>query len=227
MKTLVGMAVCAVLLIGLGADAFAAHSDHGCANCHVAHRATTQDPDGTVGGEWGVPLWSPHQLDDEDGLKYTYDLYSTYGSTTLNATLNQPNGPSKLCLGCHDGTYMSWPSNRVFTNDQANDMTLSHSHPVSFKYDAALVALDDELEDPAQKASGVSPTGKIKDDLLDNYSYMQCSGCHDVHTSGKTDFMLRWDVNVVYEPDDGDPLTTEHALHIDHDQAMCRTCHKK
>src|SRR4030042_3115682 len=31
-------------------------------------------------------------------------LYTTYQSSSLKAAIGQPNGASKLCLSCHDGT---------------------------------------------------------------------------------------------------------------------------
>ena len=30
--------------------------------------------------------------------------YITYESTTMTANISQPEGPTRLCLSCHDGT---------------------------------------------------------------------------------------------------------------------------
>jgi len=55
-----------------------------CIYCHAPHHATSV-----------TPLWS-RQLSDK-----TYDLYKP---ANMVATVQQPRGPSRLCLSCHDGT---------------------------------------------------------------------------------------------------------------------------
>ena len=55
-----------------------------CIFCHTPHRASQT-----------YALWN------RDIPPVTYNLYS---STTLEATLKQPVGASRLCLSCHDGT---------------------------------------------------------------------------------------------------------------------------
>jgi hypothetical protein len=197
------LALASVLVIVGGytlQQAEAAHSDHGCHNCHVPHNAGDPlDPLGDTA--YGVPLWSNVQL--EDAPLPTYTLYS---SLTLDATdLSQPDGPSKLCLGCHDGSYGPWmDADRVFTADE-----LANSHPVSFTYDTALATADGHLKDPATTDSGLG--GTIAQDLLDIKGKLQCTGCHDVHTSGIGENLLRYD---------WDPLN--HT-----DNIMCRVCHEK
>ena len=61
-----------------------------CIVCHTPHNAVTL-PD--------APLWN-HQL----SAIANYTLYDNTVSGTFNATTGQPNGASKLCLSCHDGT---------------------------------------------------------------------------------------------------------------------------
>ena len=58
-----------------------------CKVCHTPHNAIT-----TV---TNAPLWN-HQMTNA-----TFQLYT---SATMNATTGQPDGSSKLCLSCHDGT---------------------------------------------------------------------------------------------------------------------------
>ena len=56
-----------------------------CVFCHTPHGS--QDPD--------APLWN-RQLSNV--------AYSLYDSSSMDATATQPQGTSKLCLSCHDGT---------------------------------------------------------------------------------------------------------------------------
>ena len=66
------------------------NEDEICVFCHTPH-----------GGEMSQgPLWNRH---------LSSATYDTYNSGSLDATaagvaLGQPNGISKLCLSCHDGT---------------------------------------------------------------------------------------------------------------------------
>ncbi|MCC7147059.1 MAG: hypothetical protein IT443_11495 [Phycisphaeraceae bacterium] len=202
-RILTGLLIVAVSALW-SVTAQASHSDHGCKNCHVPHKALAENE---ADGIWGVPLYSPAQI--TDGLP-TFELYSSH---TLTATVSQPDGPSKLCLGCHDGTYIAFSfigHNRVFASDRAANggMALKSSHPVSFVYDTALATEDGDLKDPATASANNGSGRTIAQDLLDSHSKMQCSSCHDVHASGIGEELLRWDIS-------------------QGDQNMCRTCHSK
>ena len=84
----------------------AAHSDHGCFNCHLPHNAAERH-------EWGgVPLMST--VVTADGIP-TYSLYSTPTFDALGTDISQPDGASKLCLGCHDGSYAHVTAEHSFT----------------------------------------------------------------------------------------------------------------
>ncbi|MDD4890786.1 MAG: cytochrome c3 family protein, partial [Phycisphaerae bacterium] len=179
-------------------------SENGCGDCHVPHRALkSTDPNAS----WGVPLWSPAQT--SDGLP-TFTLYSSPTFNALSTGITQPDGASKLCLGCHDGTYTGVSAAHMFGAGKA--MTLSESHPISFRYDTALanspsLHVAGELKDPSSSPSNVSASGTIATDLLDDHGKMQCTSCHDVHSSAKdTTMALRFD------------NTTS---------TMCLTCHNK
>jgi len=199
----VGLVACLGLLLA-GAQVQAAHSDYGCNNCHVPHKAgKSDDPNAS----WGVPLWSTVQT--EDGLP-SFTLYSSATFDALNTGITQPDGASKLCLGCHDGSYIAFqfmPESKAIFGP--ND--LATSHPVSFVYDSALAARHPlkSLRDPSVATSGLGST--IAKDLLDSHNKMQCTSCHDVHTSGKGEFMLKYDYSVAARTDN----------------VICRACHDK
>jgi len=65
----------------------ASTEDEICVFCHTPHGANLQAEG---------PLWNRN-------LNET-DTYTLYDSGSLDATVNQPNSISKLCLSCHDGT---------------------------------------------------------------------------------------------------------------------------
>jgi hypothetical protein len=181
-----------------------------------------------------VPLWSTKYT--SDGLKYTYTMYTSPGFVASGAVMSsQPDGASKLCLGCHDGSYSSVRNaRRIFTQN-----SLASSHPISFTYTSGVAAnRPNSIKDPATTSSGFGRM--IKDDLLDEQSKMQCTSCHDVHASGKGDYMLRWDGIA------GDPLgpsswtttttnpdgtttttTTTNEFVRGSELPMCLTCHNK
>ncbi|MHC4805276.1 MAG: cytochrome c3 family protein, partial [Planctomycetota bacterium] len=145
----------------------------------------------------GVPLWSGNET------TVTSTMYSS--ATFQGAIDGQPSGASKLCLSCHDGanpSYSWMDPGRSFTGDE-----LTGTHPISFVYDSALATLDGGLKDPST-ASTLGRT--IAEDLLDAESKMQCNSCHDVHTSGVGDSLLRgYDYGSQHGPE------------------LCRMCHMK
>ncbi len=139
-----------------------------CVVCHTPHNAMTTTPD--------APLWNHEET------VATFTLYST--SSLDAADLGQPDGVSKLCLSCHDGTVGLEAFGGVTTT--ANLITgaalvgidLSNDHPISFTYNAALATADGALHDPTTTNSGLG--GTIDDDMLRG-NMLECSSCHDVH----------------------------------------------
>lgn len=146
---------------------------------------------------------TPHQAAGSTYLWNRYEstaTYMPYQSSTLKASVDQPTGASKLCLSCHDGTVAlgmlaSRPDELAFQWQKPNSdpetirfmpagsagligTDLRKSHPISFKYDAALKGKNPELADPASLTHPVH---------LDKEDEMQCTSCHDPHdnTFGK------------------------------------------
>ena len=163
-----------------------------CVPCHTPHRADTSVT--------SSPLWN------HDVTASTFTLYS---STTLDSTPGQPNGHSKLCLSCHDGSvaldsFGGATGTTFVTGNYLVGTDLSGSHPVSITYDTALATLDGGLYDPATQTSGLG--GTIATDMLFNTGSVECTGCHDVHDGAGNDDLL-WIDNA--------------------GSALCLTCHDK
>jgi len=150
-----------------------------CDVCHTPHNSNT-----TVAT---APLWD-HQLT-------TFTGYQAYTSGTLDAgTLGDPDGISKLCLSCHDGTVALENYGSVTTGvtkltvDSVGYVgtDLRNDHPVSFTYDAALVTADGGLH-PITATSNL--VGTIEEDLL-SAGKVQCSSCHDPHNNEFGSFLI-------------------------------------
>jgi nitrate/TMAO reductase-like tetraheme cytochrome c subunit len=111
-----------------------------CAFCHTPHHAmTATDPNAND----YLPLWS-HALPDTTN-------YKAYDSATIDATINATSmmeGPSKLCMSCHDGaiavdTHYATTGTVKLSTDGYTDgglavgtASLSNDHPIGFIFDA-------------------------------------------------------------------------------------------
>lgn len=148
-----------------------------CVVCHTPHNA---------GLATGGPLW------DRDASTATYTPYSS-PLGTLDVTLGQPAGASKLCLSCHDGTVAmeAFGGNTVTTTtligainpNKDFGIDLSDDHPISFAYAAST---DGALEPEANVAAAGLLIGGVGGDV-------ECASCHDVHNNGAAGagFLLR------------------------------------
>lgn len=179
----------------------AGHEDIGCGECHIVHMSPGQ------GSSLGSGLWNTAHTTDE---LPTFTLYSSPSFDALGTDISQPDGPSKLCLGCHDG---SFGNEAAFTTQSAvfDASDLSRSHPISFTYDSLLASRvrNGTLRDPVATSSGLG--GTIATDLLDDNGKMQCTSCHDVHAGSQGAKLLRYP----YGPD------------ATGDQRLCRVCHNR
>ncbi|GAB4141825.1 MAG: cytochrome c3 family protein [Planctomycetota bacterium] len=138
-----------------------------CVFCHAPHKARTQ-----------VPLWN---RDDSTAT------YLTYQSSTFQGTVAQPNGTTKLCLSCHDGTIAlgrvvslsteitMLPGRQYLSSGSAFlDTNLRDDHPVTFSYAAS------------RGGSGIGflPAASITPPVhLDENGLVQCTSCHDPHNN--------------------------------------------
>lgn len=137
-----------------------------CVACHTPHDAKSSAD---------APLWN-HTL-----TTASYTLYDSTTSPALNAVTSQPSGVSKLCLSCHDGTvaidaFDGGAGGTMIAAGGNLGTDLSKSHPVSFTFDANLIAADGELKAP--------PAGWV------NGGKFECSSCHDVHNKNNINKML-------------------------------------
>ncbi len=152
-----------------------------CEPCHTPHNADTSVV--------AAPLWN-HAL--------TTATFTPY--TTLQGRTGDPDGPSKLCLSCHDGTvaldnYGGAAGTVFMTGPALLDADLRDDHPIGLSY-------------PPPDATRYHPTVTVRaagirlpnDGLNDR---VECQSCHDPHTNLHVPF-----------------------LRIDNtNSALCMTCH--
>jgi len=142
-----------------------------CKFCHTSHNASTDGP-----------LWA-WELQPKP--------YVLYESVSLEARVDQPDGNSLLCLGCHDGSIVvekqrtTQPTRVDWQNNLGTD--LSDDHPISFVYDSSLAAEDHELFMPEFSRSAAG--GTIQTELLDANGKVQCTSCHDAHDNSLGQFL--------------------------------------
>ena len=183
--------------------------DEICQACHAPHHS-----DAT---QVAAPLWNHTS---------TQQFFTPYTSATLKANVGQPDGVSKLCLSCHDGT-VALDSFGGFSGDLDASGNLAnkignqigpdlnsnqgHSlvHPISFVYDSSLAGADNTLNDPTQVQTvivnaGLKGGGTIRGSLLVN-DKLQCTSCHDSHNEQGNEKLLKL------------PLENN---------ALCTACHK-
>ena len=119
--------------------------------------------------------------------------YTPYSSSTVKAAIGQPTGVSKLCLSCHDGTValgqvrsrttpIAMKSMAATIPQGPNNLgtDLSDDHPISFNYDASLVAANGQLANP-------TTLNRVH---LDAKGQVQCTSCHDPHSDQFGKFLV-------------------------------------
>ncbi len=167
-----------------------------CVFCHTPHNAAPK-----------TPLWNKN---------ITGVTYILYQSTTLAATgkIRQPDGPTRLCLSCHDGTValgaVLKPSENISMTYQYIPQSrptyigtfLQDDHPVSFSYYAS-------LSNPEINPAIPSTL------LFYNNGSVDCSTCHDPHEDA-------------YQSLDKNGVLTGKFLAVNNiSSALCTMCHIK
>jgi predicted CXXCH cytochrome family protein len=159
-----------------------------CIFCHAPHNADPQ-----------APLWNRYN---------PTAYYRIYDSSTMDARIDQPGGPSKMCLSCHDGSIaiglvlsrditdpivMNQPFMPTGPSNLTND--LSDDPPIGFRYDRQLSNRDPQLRTPDQVSRQIK---------LGRLGQLECTACHDAHNNELGNFLR---------------IT-------DRQGALCNTCHK-
>ncbi len=159
--------------------------DQICVFCHTPHKPKK-----------GPGLWN----------RRARTFSTPYESSTPDAETITSGGATALCLSCHDGTIalgeMLNPPRGRLTEDMRNTylsgrgnfgISLSNHHPVDIKYDPLLQIKDTGLFNP-----------KNIDLPLENDT-LQCTTCHDPHSSDLPPFLIKPSRN-------GELCTTCHDL---------------
>ncbi len=155
--------------------------DRICVFCHTPHSASPSSP-----------LWN-RDLQPKN--------YTLYESSTLGASPQQPTGPTRLCLSCHDGTIalgnVLRPTEGILMNMELSaarksyiGTDISDDHPVSFNYYEALP--DPELAQTIPVGLRTYGNGNI-----------HCTTCHDPHDNTYGKFLV---------------MSNQYS-------ALCTTCH--
>ncbi len=175
------MVFCAILLLfksvalgkvkGSPHDLSAIDEGDSCSFCHTPHNSLPH-----------TPGWS-HKL--------SRTVYKIYQSSSLEATVGQPTGSSKLCLSCHDGTVamtdkvkgLKESKRSIFITPGKSNLgtDLSDDHPISFVYNNALAAKDSQIAVPSTIAEELK---------LDRSKELQCTTCHSAHDNQYGDFLV-------------------------------------
>lgn len=209
--------------VGSGAPISSSSETRVCIFCHTPHGASAQS---TL---WNRPApvgAGAFNLNASGTLviKGTAKGLSGYDNTDITA---YPNGATRLCMSCHDGVVAI---GTVLTGFIAGGDTirtalvhgvnpnmridLATSHPVSFKYDAAVVTEINNV-----KGAGKYGLPVLTDVPLDGGSRMQCTTCHDPHEDTRDRSLLLADQQ---------PPFWRHVVvgfpNSSYDQ-VCNTCH--
>lgn len=189
MKRVVALfAVAAMALPAMAFHSSETSTTYDCDSCHIPHRAQALTD---------MPLWS--------GTMTTQTSWTKYSSETMDATPGDPEGPTLLCLACHDAT--DGGSHAI--NSAGGD--LSGTHPIEFSY--ALAAADDpELYPETSSSNVVNGRGTIGEDLVSpTKGFVNCQSCHDIHLQGLHGQTVEWESDAVPQVDEnGDPILDDN-----------------
>jgi predicted CXXCH cytochrome family protein len=137
-----------------------------CVVCHTPHNGDTTAAD--------APLWN-HVVSSATFTPYT-------GPGTLDATdVGQPDGPSLLCLSCHDGTVGlgqfggNTTNADLITGPARVGTDLSNDHPISFAYTDGLATTDGPSCHDVHNGPGATGPLLVKT----NAASALCLTCHN------------------------------------------------
>jgi hypothetical protein len=170
-----------------------------CIFCHTPHNATAQRP-----------LWNRLDTTASFKLYSSRTLVIDNPATRGKSNYGTLNGSSRLCMSCHDGqtalgAVVSVPSAIATVGGGLPVFSrISSHHPVSFNYDANVIADIESLKGAGEYQYPIPGTYGVK---LDHQGRVQCTSCHDPHQDKSTDGLIPFAVGGT------------------HDQ-VCQECHK-
>ena len=140
-----------------------------CLPCHTPHNARLSGDDNV--------LWNHAETNQ------TFVMYKS--------TAGQPEGPSKLCLSCHDGvtaidSYGGATGSIVITGRAAFGTDLSNDHPIGIQYPTASPS---EFKLPSTFAPGIGGGPGVKLVTISGVERVECTSCHNVHNNGLGRFL--------------------------------------
>ena len=141
-----------------------------CLPCHTPHNALLSGDDNV--------LWNHAETTQ------TFLMYKSDG---------QMDGPSKLCLSCHDGVTAidnygggTGGSGIVITGSAALGSDLRNDHPIGIQYPTSLPS---EYKTPPF-APGIGGGPGVKLVRINNGpERVECTSCHNVHNNGLGNFL--------------------------------------
>jgi predicted CXXCH cytochrome family protein len=141
-----------------------------CLPCHTPHNAL-------LAGDENV-LWNHAE---------TTQTFAMYKSTA-----GQPEGPSKMCLSCHDGVTAidnyggNGGTGIVITGSARLGTDLSNDHPIGIAYPTNLPA---EYRDPSSFSPGIGGGPGVRLVEISGVERVECTSCHNVHNNGLGNFL--------------------------------------
>lgn len=195
-----------------------------CGPCHQPHHA-----DSSI-----IPLWG-HTTSQGPWIMYNTNTVPVSRMAAIPSAT--PTGVSLACLSCHDGTVavnsfggaLQGGTATYITNRANIGTDLTHTHPISFTYDANLVGTgpgqDRFLNNPdttqvLTPSSGTFVPGNdmtVAGFLLTANHKVECSSCHDVHNQAGTPFSITSNPKLVKI------VGTQGGR----GSLLCRSCHNK
>ena len=152
-----------------------------CLPCHTPHNALQS-------GHENV-LWNHAETTQ------TFTMYfkaADFGETTGRFGSSVPEGPSKLCLSCHDGVtaidnYGGNGGTGIVITGAANLGTdLSNDHPIGITYPTNKPT---EYKNPSSFAPGIGGGPGVRLITMNGADRVECTSCHNVHNNGLGNFL--------------------------------------
>jgi hypothetical protein len=194
-----------------------------CGPCHQPHHADSSK----------VPLWGH----DTSSQNFTmYNTNNVRNSQMVAVPDVQPAGRSLACLSCHDGVtavnaiggVIKGGTAVTITNSARIGTDLTHTHPISFTYDALLATKDFGVFNPSATVltpvntfgSTFNPAADmtVNGFLLGGNNRMECTSCHDVHNQEGSSYNINNNAHLVKIY--GTDAQGRGSL-------LCRSCHNK